>query len=108
MKSRPACDFTIRPGDCENGTDMVGAPSRTQTPQPAILLSLCDTHLTLSISVYRIINIKGFRFYSFHCITLHNQSLQPCIELPFSFFFFFLMIRRPPRSPLFPYTTLFR
>src|SRR3712207_8639057 len=25
-----------------------------------------------------------------------------------SFFVFFLMIRRPPRSPLFPYTTLFR
>src|ERR1022692_3879028 len=25
-----------------------------------------------------------------------------------SLFFFFLMIRRPPRSPLFPYTTLFR
>src|SRR5215813_11416830 len=33
------------------------------------------------------------------------------IELLFSFlfsFFFFLMIRRPPRSTLFPYTTLFR
>src|SRR5688572_32324454 len=28
--------------------------------------------------------------------------------LPFSFCFFFLMIRRPPRSTLFPYTTLFR
>src|SRR5258705_6364799 len=27
--------------------------------------------------------------------------------MPFSFFFF-LMIRRPPRSTLFPYTTLFR
>src|SRR2546428_8534623 len=26
----------------------------------------------------------------------------------FSYFFFFLMIRRPPRSTLFPYTTLFR
>src|SRR3712207_8085509 len=26
----------------------------------------------------------------------------------FVFVFFFLMIRRPPRSPLFPYTTLFR
>src|SRR2546427_1698780 len=26
----------------------------------------------------------------------------------FSLFFFFLMIRRPPRSTLFPYTTLFR
>src|SRR3989442_14678297 len=28
--------------------------------------------------------------------------------LRFYLFFFFLMIRRPPRSTLFPYTTLFR
>src|SRR5687768_18130875 len=28
--------------------------------------------------------------------------------LSFSSFFFFVMIRRPPRSTLFPYTTLFR
>src|SRR2546429_6383229 len=28
--------------------------------------------------------------------------MRPCV------FFFFLMIRRPPRSTLFPYTTLFR
>src|SRR5499425_3389127 len=28
--------------------------------------------------------------------------------LSINFFFFFLMIRRPPRSTLFPYTTLFR
>src|SRR5436190_18341666 len=28
--------------------------------------------------------------------------------LPLILFFFFLMIRRPPRSTLFPYTTLFR
>src|SRR2546429_5291781 len=28
--------------------------------------------------------------------------------MPTSSFFFFLMIRRPPRSTLFPYTTLFR
>src|SRR5438270_11840965 len=28
--------------------------------------------------------------------------------LAFSFFSFFLLIRRPPRSTLFPYTTLFR
>src|SRR2546426_11470144 len=27
---------------------------------------------------------------------------------PLHFLFFFLMIRRPPRSTLFPYTTLFR
>src|SRR5690349_23795002 len=30
------------------------------------------------------------------------------IIIPFFFVFFFLMIRRPPRSTLFPYTTLFR
>src|SRR5256885_9858199 len=28
--------------------------------------------------------------------------------MSFTLFFFFLMIRRPPRSTLFPYTTLFR
>src|SRR5437763_10129113 len=27
---------------------------------------------------------------------------------PFALFFFFLILRRPPRSTLFPYTTLFR
>src|SRR5687767_15752396 len=29
-------------------------------------------------------------------------------SIPIALFFFFLMIRRPPRSTLFPYTTLFR
>src|SRR5690349_24837703 len=31
-----------------------------------------------------------------------------CDYYSFLFYFFFLMIRRPPRSTLFPYTTLFR
>src|SRR5688572_31571580 len=31
-----------------------------------------------------------------------------CLSLSSIFLFFFLMIRRPPRSTLFPYTTLFR
>src|SRR2546430_12650498 len=31
-----------------------------------------------------------------------------CDAVGLRFFFFFLMIRRPPRSTLFPYTTLFR
>src|SRR2546422_10065642 len=38
-----------------------------------------------------------------------HEFLPPislCARL--SLFFFFLMIRRPPRSTLFPYTTLFR
>src|ERR1044072_963646 len=30
------------------------------------------------------------------------------IAVSFNFYLFFLMIRRPPRSTLFPYTTLFR
>src|SRR5882762_10902702 len=39
---------------------------------------------------------------------VHCYSAGPPI-FPFSsVFFFFLMIRRPPRSTLFPYTTLFR
>src|SRR3712207_9269221 len=33
----------------------------------------------------------------FYCVTMRLHSI-----------FFFLMIRRPPRSTLFPYTTLFR
>src|SRR3989475_13119750 len=37
--------------------------------------------------------------YIYHCADV----TQCCVG-----FFFFLMIRRPPRSPLFPYTTLFR
>src|SRR5439155_19608714 len=38
-------------------------------------------------------------------ITHNNHHLS---LYSFSFLFFFLMIRRPPRSTLFPYTTLFR
>src|SRR2546426_2055073 len=38
------------------------------------------------------------------CYTLYLQLYIPLLFL----FFFFLMIRRPPRSTLFPYTTLFR
>src|SRR4030066_893341 len=33
---------------------------------------------------------------------------SPQLRLCLCFFLFFLMIRRPPRSTLFPYTTLFR
>src|SRR2546430_14228894 len=35
------------------------------------------------------------------CLVLHSYH-------PLHLFFFFLIIRRPPRSTLFPYTTLFR
>src|SRR2546423_190337 len=41
------------------------------------------------------------------CSRTYNTTSTPNLPRP-SFFFFFLMIRRPPRSTLFPYTTLFR
>src|SRR2546430_13346241 len=34
--------------------------------------------------------------------------MMPTVQTLMIFVFFFLMIRRPPRSTLFPYTTLFR
>src|SRR3989442_13230241 len=40
-------------------------------------------------------------------IRTHNTSVSSSSYLYF-FYFFFLMIRHPPRSPLFPYTPLFR
>ena len=40
-----------------------------------------------------------------HSILLHFPSLPPYYNI---LVFYFLMIRRPPRSTLFPYTTLFR
>src|ERR1039457_4542739 len=45
----------------------------------------------------------------------HAESHRCCLSVRccswcffFFFFFFFLMMRRPPKSPLFPYTPLFR
>src|SRR5206468_8421724 len=46
------------------------------------------------------------------CTSRHTYHLFSCIlcgsTVGFAVLFFFLMIRRPPRSTLFPYTTLFR
>src|SRR2546430_15481767 len=46
-----------------------------------------------------------------HCISTDSRYdifFLRCYLLHVYVFFFFLMIRRPPRSTLFPYTTLFR
>src|SRR5437879_13315142 len=45
----------------------------------------------------------------FSCVRIFSVSFIRSLCFPILFlFFFFLMIRRPPRSTLFPYTTLFR
>src|ERR1039457_2269744 len=42
------------------------------------------------------------------CVTAHAARRWVNLRPANAFVFFFLMIRRPPRSTLFPYTTLFR
>src|SRR5256885_17050049 len=49
------------------------------------------------------ISVSRYRRWIFTNLYIHG-----CSGLTFACFFFFLMIRRPPRSTLFPYTTLFR
>src|SRR5258706_15414372 len=46
--------------------------------------------------------ISSLPFFLYKLLEVHAFELHPLL------FFFFLMIRRPPRSTLFPYTTLFR
>src|SRR5438067_11322345 len=43
-----------------------------------------------------------------HLLVHTNIFLYYMTIIHLSLYFFFLMIRRPPRSTLFPYTTLFR
>src|SRR5207302_9231448 len=50
--------------------------------------------------------IHGFAVLNRLCVGL--SPLLPFLGHLLHFPFFFLMIRRPPRSTLFPYTTLFR
>src|SRR6266487_4559868 len=52
--------------------------------------------------------IHDYRFLAVHCEISYGRRSSASV-LPWTLvFFFFLMIRRPPRSTLFPYTTLFR
>src|SRR5258708_3480792 len=62
---------------------------------------LNSSHQIISYAVFCLKKKKRYVILSMMCYI--------CNYLPnFLLFFFFLMIRRPPRSTLFPYTTLFR
>src|SRR5256886_15535215 len=52
--------------------------------------------------VYLILRTRSECFVRFVFVFYYSQCFL------YLLFFFFLMIRRPPRSTLFPYTTLFR
>src|SRR5258705_14007638 len=47
------------------------------------------------------------RLLSINC-NVYQTGTRNFLGIHISLIFFFLMIRRPPRSTLFPYTTLFR
>src|SRR5258706_11937005 len=61
------------------------------TPDTSMTFFLCDHKSTCLISIHLLLSYPFF-----------------CWILTVFFSFFFLMTRRPPRSTLFPYTTLFR
>src|SRR5256885_13405447 len=57
----------------------------------------------MSLDLRSLVSYFFLSLYSIFYFFLFN-----CYINLFFLFFFFLMIRRPPRSTLFPYTTLFR
>src|ERR1022692_4642457 len=90
---------------------------------------LNSSHLVISYAVFCLKKKKKSQAYNFdrnkhrmnpskQRITSSHRYVLPCCRYVPHFlsgvavwlflFFFFLMIRRPPRSTLFPYTTLFR
>src|SRR2546430_15820036 len=56
---------------------------------------------------FKIIHLIGYST-SFHRLLFLNCIMCTELNIEYILFFFFLIIRRPPRSTLFPYTTLFR
>src|ERR1022692_192700 len=65
----------------------------TQPPRPSVLVRRWTTS-----------HVPQHRSHD-HSFILMLEFLERLLH---RWFFFFLMIRRPPRSTLFPYTTLFR
>src|SRR5471030_3436182 len=78
-------------------------------PRPRILLvSAPPFHSSFDWPLPRSLSIHGIRLPARgapNCLV--SSAVKPC-WVAISLRFFFLMIRRPPRSTLFPYTTLFR
>src|ERR1022692_4459352 len=69
---------------------------------------LNSSHLVISYAVFC---LEKYKKKVLEEPELRNVELHLPVLFPFPEFvlcFFFLMIRRPPRSTLFPYTTLFR
>src|SRR5260370_374709 len=75
---------------------------RTDTPAPA---QQDQPHDTADVATCLVILIERSHPHPAHVVV---PFFYYTYAYPRHFHFFFLMIRRPPRSTLFPYTTLFR
>src|SRR5471032_1180878 len=93
------------------------------TPEDRKSTRLNSSHITISYAVFCLkkkkhVLIRTRRATHQHqvrlaarLIEIHDRAERAVSRLHGAFansLFFFLMIRRPPRSTLFPYTTLFR
>src|SRR5215467_2217557 len=95
---------------------MTTVPYCTLRPPPATRLApdrkstrLNSSHLVISYAVFCLKKKKLQIGTNWNCFLV--SPLNVTLDFPSIFLanvFFFLMIRRPPRSTLFPYTTLFR
>src|SRR5260370_1013800 len=86
-----------------------GAPVSARCCSTASLSSLRLTILlVLFLSTVRMVLLSIVISCPTSCWSDSATSMLIFLALKFSSFFFFLMIRPPPRSTLFPYTTLFR
>src|SRR5215208_1470859 len=101
-------------------------PGRRRLDRDRKSTRLNSSHVAISYAVFclkkkinimlclRYLSLHNYRAHVSHKILL--ETITPSFSFSFYFlhfkpvcpFFFFLMIRRPPRSTLFPYTTLFR
>src|ERR1039457_3556843 len=99
-----------------NGSSSAGVRSRIRaSPTPSIFAldrkstRLNSSHLVISYAVFCLKNLvfmlRDAALFVFH-FELADFVFQGFEQARRRFFF--LMIRRPPRSTLFPYTTLFR
>src|SRR5579871_2622711 len=69
---------------------------------------LNSSHVEISYAVFCLKKKKRDNDFRVSTSPRYSKYDGPCGLLPSTSIFFFLMIRRPPRSTLFPYTTLFR
>src|SRR5215211_5377436 len=80
-------------------------PGRSSRPPDRKSTRLNSSHTVISYTVFCLKKKKG-KQHNAGAQALGKWQIHRVFSWPSSFFF--LMIRRPPRSTLFPYTTLFR